>query len=305
MISDDPLVTTTFPAMGGRATITLDGPPGLLRRARRRLVDLEEKWSRFLPQSEITRLNQGRWEQVRVGEDTRLLVHCGLTAWSETAGSFDPTVLDSMVAWGYSVGFSDVDRPLEPLQTRPADGMGDVRVDDVAGTVDLAGTGFDPGGIGKGLAADLVATEVVSAGARAALVDVCGDLRVVAPPGDDRWSIGLEDPDDPSADLLRVQLAGGGVATSSTRRRRWTTARGRSVHHLHDPRVGGPAAAALRGVSVLAGEAWWADALTKCILVGGVPPSAAGTLGASAIGRRHDGVVVGTDDLLDLHREAA
>lgn len=305
MISDAALVTTTFPAMGGVATVTLDGSPSLLRKARRRLVDLEEKWSRFLPDSEIALLNARRGAQVRVSEDTRLLVRCGVTAWSETDGAFDPSVLDSMVAWGYSVGFPDVDRPTEPLQIRPAVGMRDVRVDDAGGTVDLAGAGFDPGGIGKGLAADLVATEVVGAGARAVLVDVCGDLRVVAPPGDDRWSIGLEDPDDPSADLLRVQLAGGGVATSSIRRRRWTTARGRSVHHLHDPRIGGPAATALRGASVLAGEAWWADALTKCVLVGGVTPSEVGTLGASAIGRRHDGVVVGTDDLLDLHREAA
>ena len=56
---------------------------------------------------------------------------------------------------------------------------------------------------------------------------------------------------------------------------------------------------------MLAGEGWWAEALTKYILVGGVPASDVGLLGASAIGRTHDGAVVGTDDLLDLRSEAA
>lgn len=305
MSPPDTLVATRFPAMGGIASVTLDGPAELLGYARCRLADLEQKWSRFRPESEISRLNERRNDPIPVSQDTRLLVRCSATAWTETGGAFDPSVLDSLVAWGYSADFTALDRPVEPVPSPTAVGLSEVRVDDSAGTVDLGGAGFDPGGIGKGLAADLVATELVSEGADAALVDVAGDLRVVAPPDDDRWVVGLEDPCDPSADLVLMRLAGGAIATSSTRRRRWTTAQGRTVHHLHDPRSGSHASTALRGVSVLAGEGWWAEALTKYILVGGVPASDVGLLGASAIGRTHDGAVVGTDDLLDLRSEAA
>ena len=42
----------------------------------------------------------------------------------------------------------------------------------------LDGVGFDPGGIGKGLAADLVATAAVDLGADGAMVSLGGDLRV-------------------------------------------------------------------------------------------------------------------------------
>lgn len=296
---------TTFPAMGSVATVIVAGEPSALAAARRRIGDLEAKWSRFRASSEISRLNGDRTTARPVSADTRLLVRRAITAWSQTAGAFDPSVHDHMVDWGYDRDLAAIGRPSRPSSSTPAPGLGAVVVDDVAGTVDLGGIGFDPGGIGKGLAADVVATELVAAGADAALVDVAGDLRIAGEPPDRGWPIGLEDPADPDRDLLRMRLAGGGLATSSDRRRRWTTADGTDAHHLLDPRIGAPATTALAGVSVLAGEAWWAEALTKAVLVGGLAAQTLGALGASGIGRTRAGRVVGTPDLLELGRCAA
>ena len=227
MSPPDTLVATRFPAMGGIASVTLDGPAELLGYARCRLADLEQKWSRFRPESEISRLNERRNDPIPVSQDTRLLVRCSATAWTETGGAFDPSVLDSLVAWGYSADFTALDRPVEPVRSPTAV--------DSAGTVDLGGAGFDPGGIGKGLAADLVATELVSEGADAALVDVAGDLRVVAPPDDDRWVVGLEDPCDPSASSCVLRAAPSppaapGVADGRPRRHEPCT-----TSTIHDP----------------------------------------------------------------------
>ena len=44
-----------------------------------------------------------------------------------------------------------------------------------------ANTTFDPGGIGKGFAADLLVSELLSSGARGALVSVGGDLGLECP----------------------------------------------------------------------------------------------------------------------------
>ncbi len=57
------------------------------------------------------------------------------------------------------------------------------------------GVGFDPGGIGKGLAADLVASELIELGAEGVCVNVGGDLRVIgdAPDGA-AWRVEVEDP---------------------------------------------------------------------------------------------------------------
>ena len=185
----------------------------------------------------------------------------------------------------------------------PAPGLAGVHVDDVAGAATLGGAGFDPGGIGKGMAADLVASDLVESGAAAALVDLSGDLRMVGDPSSP-WTIGIEDPLEPRRTLLTMALTDGAVATSSDRRRRWPTPDG-EAHHLIDPTTGAPATSGLAGVSVLAGEAWWAEVLTKVVLVGGVPTHAVGRYGASAIARTRAGDVVGTDDLRSLHEEAA
>ncbi len=291
--------------MGGTATVRFDGDPSLGAVARRRIADLEAKWSRFRPDSEVSTLNRDRRAVHRVSADTRLLVRCGASAWSATGGAFDPSVLDGMVDWGYSVDLISIDRPTPPIAPIPAAGPSRIRVDETAGTVSLGGAGFDPGGVGKGLAADLVASELTAAGARAVLVEVAGDLRLVAAPDDDRWTIGAEDPAEPEADLVRTRLTNGGMATSSDRRRRWELTDGTTAHHLLDPRTGAPMQTVLLGVTVLAGEAWWADALTKAVLVGAVSVERLDELAASGIGRTHTGAIVGTPDLVRLAKEAA
>ena len=95
------------------------------------------------------------------------------------------------------------------------------------------GVQLDPGAIGKGLAADLVAEDLLGRGAVAATVDVGGDVRVTA-----RSVIGVNGPDRRPLD--RIALASGGVATSGTSRR-WIAADG-SVGAPR-PRSGVPTAA--------------------------------------------------------------
>ena len=292
-----------FPAMGSEVSVVVQGDRRLAEVARRRLEDLEQKWSRFRPDSDISRLNAARDRAVVVSPDTLDLLRHAVRAWELTGGAFDPSILDALVAWGYDRDLSSVRGPSAPPPTVRAAGLGAVHVDDAAGTACLGGASFDPGGLGKGLAADLVATELVAAGADAALVGVGGDVRMTGEGPDDGWTVGVEDPSAPTRDLCRLALRGGGLATSSDRRRRWTAA-GATAHHLIDPETGHPGQSPLAGASVLAGEAWWADALTKAVLVGGVDITALTGFGASGIARTRDGRIVGTDDLLTLAEAA-
>ena len=289
--------------MGGEAVVVVHPENSLHDLARRRLQDLERKWSRFREDSDVSRLNAARDRPVAVSPDTLHLLRRSIRAWRLTRGAFDPSVLDALVAWGYDRDLPSVRGPLAPPPDARAAGLGGVRVDDVAGTVCLGGAGFDPGGIGKGLAADLVATELVAAGASGALVGVGGDLRVAGEGPDGQWTVGVEDPAAPTTDLCRLSITSGGLATSGDRRRRWTAA-GTTVHHLIDPETGRPAPSPLAGASVLAGEAWWADALTKAVLVGGVDIAALADFGASGIARTRDGRITGTEDLVALAEAA-
>lgn len=135
----------------------------------------------------------------------------------------------------------------------------EVVVDRRACTVSVpAGAGFDPGGIGKGLAADLVTAELMADGAVGAMVNLGGDLRVRGTGSrGSAWPVSIVDPDG-GAPLVTLDLVDGAVATSSPVRRRWVGPDG-PAHHLLDPRTGLPRPSGPRLTSVVAGDAWWAE----------------------------------------------
>ena len=72
-----------------------------------------------------------------------------------------------------------------------------------------AGVGFDPGGIGKGLAADLVADETMAGGALGVCVNMGGDLRVRGrSPDSESWTVAVEHQLAPEP-VVMVALSGG------------------------------------------------------------------------------------------------
>jgi thiamine biosynthesis lipoprotein len=275
------------------------GPAGaarLLAGAWARIETLEGRWSRFRPDSEVSVLNRHGGAPVAVSADTVALVTHALAAWDMTDGRFDPTVGTAIAALGYDRDFGEVSHGTQPAPdgagAGPAPGPGGIDLDPAAGTVTLPpGVRFDPGGIGKGLAADLVAEALVGAGALGALVNLGGDLRAVGePPDPGGWAVSLPDPLRAGAELARFALPHGAVATSSRLRRRWRTAAG-PAHHLLDPTTGRPATGATVAVSVVADRAWRAEALATALFLLGPegldrhPDSPAVVV--TADGRRH------------------
>jgi len=267
--------------MGSTAHLIARGADdGCLERARERLEEMERRWSRFLADSELCRVNAGAGRTVRVSVDTAQVVRRCIEAWRLTGGFFDPTVLAAVESAGYDRTFEEVtDAPASPVQehTSASPGCSGIRVtvDALGGTVRLPeGVGLDLGGIGKGYAADQVVHEMRQQGAEGACVNLGGDVRVSGTSPDGAgWSIGVTDPfGDPDSgeadDLVVLAVGEGAVATSSRTRRRWR--RGTDeMHHLIDPRTGEPARTGLAAVTVVAAEAHWAEILAKSALVAG------------------------------------
>lgn len=287
--------------MGTNAHVVVVGgdEAGLIGAARRRLDDLERRWSRFLPGSEVSALNRRPARPVVVSADTFTLVARSVDAWHATGGRFDPTVLPAMLAAGYDRDFATASSAARPLAaSQPSPGCGDIRLDPAVMAVWLpAGVGFDPGGIGKGLAADLVSTEIAEAGAAGVLVNVGGDLRVRGtPPTGDEWVVAVEDPAGSSGEPARFALASGAVATSSRLRRRWWAGEV-DVHHLIDPTTGAPAQTGVATVTVVAADAWWAEALATALCVSPAPASLGDRPDASVLVVLADGTRIMTPDL--------
>jgi len=290
----------SFRAMGSDAhVIVVGGPPGGAERARRRIDDLEARWSRFRPDSEISGLTRRAGEWVTLSPDSVLLVERALEAWRVTVGRFDPTVLGAVIRAGYDRSFELLDPARVAPGTSPLTaGAAGIEIDGMRVRLP-AGVGFDPGGIGKGLAADLVVAEALAAGAAGACVNLGGDLRVSGtPPGDpSAWTIAVEHPASPEPVAL-LGVHDGAVATSTTLRRRWS-AGGEERHHLIDPWTGAPSTSDLTLAAVVAAQCWAAEVLAKAVLLRGSTQAfdlVAG-LGADALTVDRDGAIRSTPGL--------
>ena len=275
------LMRSGFPAMGTHATVEVvldETTPfaaergiDLLDTAEKRVLELETRWSRFIETSEVSALNRYRGRPVRVSQATRLLVRRAIEGWRLTAGSFNPTVYDAVVAHGYDRTLVDVMASPTRARSRTAAAPGceGIDVDDLTGTVTLSTTtGFDPGGIGKGLAADLVVDELIGAGAAGACVEIGGDVRVSGRGPEGRgWVVRIDHPALEGTELGQVWLTDGAIASSSIHRRNWVVA-GETTHHLLNPRTARPTIG-VSGASVIASTGWLAEVLATATCVEG------------------------------------
>ena len=265
--------------MGTTAHVmVVDGPEVLVDRAVERLEDLEARWSRFRPDSELSRLNEHSGVPVVVSPTTFELVERAVEGRRLTGGRFDPTLLDAVRAAGYDRSFELVASGTVPTPTgsggavspRPGRPVGTIHLDRVARTVTLGtGVALDPGGIGKGLAADLVVEDLLAAGAGGAMANVGGDLRADGRGPDGGWIVAVTDPTDPDRVVDTLAIAAGAVASTWRTRRAWTAADGSLRHHLIDPETGRPAETGLAGVTVVGGRGWQVEVLAKAAFLAG------------------------------------
>ena len=271
---------------------------------------LESAWSRFLPDSDVTRLNHGHGRPVDVDSSTITLVDAMVRAWHLTDHRFDPTTLRALTRAGYSASIVD------PLLVTMLP-SGDLRFEDAAGgqpTMDdiavsghairlPAGMTIDAGGIGKGLAADLAVAHALESGADGVMVSIGGDVAMGGRPPDGGWTILVECPVPDNGLVGTIAVSAGGVATSSTRSRRWWH-EGAEQHHVIDPWTGAPSTTDLWSVTVVARSGWLAEAHATAALLAGSNHvlDYLDRNGLSGVAVAEDGRVMATEDLSRLER---
>lgn len=235
-----------------------------------RVEDLEARWSRFRDDSEITRCNLHAGEWIEVSAITLALVERAVSAFERTRGRFHPLMLRELVELGYDRSYENLESgegELVEFSSRRRRAVEESISIDGSGVRIPPGAAFDPGGLGKGMAADIVITELLAAGARWALVSIGGDLRLAGAAIEERgWDVEVENPWRPGATWATAKMHSGALASSSTLTRRWAHGDG-AAHHLLDSHTGLPAMGTRVAATAHAAEAWWADVVAKCVVV--------------------------------------
>jgi len=257
-----------FRAMG--TTIALLLPENHVEQGTRIVRDLFAEWeqalSRFIADSELSRLNSAAGTPIAVSDLLYSVLATALTAARATEGVYDPAMLQQLEKIGYDRTFdairaSDFD-PIIPGE--PGGRWRGIKVNPIYREVTLpASIKLDFGGIAKGMAVDAALDRLRENGISPALVNAGGDLAVLGlPPSGDTWLIAA-----PGRERYwSLPLHHGAVATSGIARRHWR--QGNTLrHHLLDPRTGLPAQSDLWSVTVVADRCEQAEVAAKVTFI--------------------------------------
>ena len=265
---------TTFEALGTYVFLSTRRPASLSpmqRLAAEVLTDVDRTCSRFREDSDLTLANRhaGRW--VEVDPILVAAVSTACDAARQTDGLVNPLLGRPLEQLGYDRDFDLLTACEDEYLTAPTppdlaawqqiglDHEGAIRVP--------AGTALDLGATGKAWAADLIAAAVTGELGEGAIVSLGGDIAIAEDDGEP-WPVAIAThPGDPAE--VTIELDRGGLATSSTRVRRWAR-RGVQLHHLLDPRNGLPAPTTWRTVTATGPSATAANTATTAAVVLGV-----------------------------------
>lgn len=231
------------------------------------VMRLERLMSRFLPESQVSRLADAAGRS-RVPIDPAL---CDVLLQAQavavlSGGALDVTIGPLVELWNQAqtTGVSPT-----ACAVRSRRMLVDYRalvIDRERSLASLlrAGMSLDLGAIGKGFAVDRAVAWLNAEGYQHGWVNAGGNVRFLGPWG---RNVAVRDPRQPDRVLLQLSVESGALSTSANYERGWQIG-GRHYGHLLDPRTGWPASECV-SVTVLAPSAALADALsTACFVLG-------------------------------------
>jgi thiamine biosynthesis lipoprotein len=267
----------SFACFGGTVTVNVSGAgaEAAAKTAEVRLLDAHRRLSRFLPESDLSRLNDDPRSAVKVSRTLLELAAAVRRAGLLSGGLVDGTLLDEIERAGYGESRAggefrvevlpgSGERQPRPAAPSPARGWSLISVDRRDSTIRRPpGLRIDSGGIAKGLLADLVAMSLREHPSYA--VDCCGDIRI----GGGRPRTVLVEGPAGGEPLHSMAVRSGGVATSGIGKRSWVGADGTPAHHLLDPSTGAPAFTGIVQATAQAPTAFLAEVYSKLALLSG------------------------------------
>jgi FAD:protein FMN transferase len=221
--------------------------------------------------SEAAKINRLAYAQpVEVSPEMFHVVETAQRIAVETDGAFDLTIRPIADLWGFIWKEYRLPSEMELAAVLPKVGYRNVTLDKHSRTVafNRPGVSLDFGGIGKGCAVDRAIEALQKHGVSNALVRAGGDLRVIgAPPGEDAWSVQIEDPQK-TGQRTTIQLRDAAVSTSGNYEN-FFIVDGKRYAHVLNPRTGMPVEG-IASCSVIAKTSMEADAYATALMVLGV-----------------------------------
>jgi thiamine biosynthesis lipoprotein len=235
---------------------------------------LERTLSRFLPESDISRINRAAGIRCeKVSADTLQVLAQAVEFSSRCRRSFDVTIGPLVTLWHHHKEAATLPDEASIRQVLPLVNDHDLVLDARHSTAGLrkVGQSLDLGGIGKGYCGDRIVAMCREYGIASAYSNLGGNVVTVgARPDGSPWHIGIQHPRQENDIIGAVSVVNQTVVTSGDYQRYFTDSQGKRHHHILDPATGYPAESGLTSVSIVADQSLAADALSTALFVAGM-----------------------------------
>ena len=251
----------------------LSGPGELVSIAHRtalsEIARLEDRYSRYRPDSLLTTINEAasKGRSIELDEETSGLLDYALACYELSGGLFDITSGILRQAWDFPIKVlpaqSEIDLLLERVGLRHLDWkrprLG----------FPVPGIELDFGGIVKEYAVDRCIDLWSALGVQHGLIGMAGDIATLgSQPDGTPWIIGVADPNGGNSVVTSVALEGQAIATSGNYARCFTED-GQIYSHLLNPTTGWPVIG-LSSVTVIAPKCLAAGSVATIAMLKGV-----------------------------------
>jgi len=230
--------------MGGVNEISISFPNGeegsdVINTSIQLVKDLENKYSRYLPDSILSRCNRNSGvEPVFVDGETISLIEYADRCFDQSNGLFDITSGVLRKVWDFKKKTLPISNEIEKIKKL----IGWSKVVRTKDSIFLPvqGMEIDLGGVVKEYASDRVAHELKLSGVKHALVNLGGDIHAIGPREDGTpWRVGITNPRNVKKTIASFPLLQGALATSGDYERFFEHA-GKRYCHILNPKTGWP-----------------------------------------------------------------
>ncbi len=227
---------------------------------------LEKMMSHYIPESELSRINQQAGKAaVVVSQELYELIKKSLYFSELTDGAFDISFASVGKLWDFRnkivPSAHSVNQQLPFVNYRKIQ----LNEEDQSVFLPFSEMEIGLGGIGKGYAMDRAMRVLKEHGIDNAMVMAGGDTLIRGKKGKMPWRVGLRDPNQKEGLLAVLPLSDQAISTSGDYER-FFIKDGVRYHHILDTKTGFPAPQS-RSVSILAPEATTSDALSTSVFV--------------------------------------
>ena len=237
------------------------------------LERIEAAYSRFRPDSELSRLNRRLGEWQPASDELLAIVARAEEFRSLTAGHFDIALKEALEELGYDENYSFQPKPHRfslgslphPFSAILSSVSPRLQLDAGHNKIMLHKP-IEFGGLGKGYALDRVASLLEGSGVSRYCINAGGDIYAKRGSEGAPWKILLEHPDDEERAIGQIELDGLALAGSAPNRRKW--GKDGQMHHLLNARTGKPAQG-MKAIFVLAKTGIEADAYSTALFTSG------------------------------------